>query len=48
MRAHYELGEVLERKGDAGDAVEHLRLAARGTDAEAKAAALQLLQRLGR
>jgi predicted CXXCH cytochrome family protein len=45
-RAHYELGAVLERKGDAGAALEHLRIAAQGTDAEAKAAALQLLQRL--
>jgi predicted CXXCH cytochrome family protein len=47
-RAQYELGAALARKGDSGGALEHLRIAARGTDAEAKAAALQLLQRLGR
>jgi predicted CXXCH cytochrome family protein len=47
-RAHYELGAALNRQGDAGAALEHLRIAARGTDAEAKAAALQLLQSLGR
>ena len=46
-RAQYELGEVLARKGAAGAALEHLRLAAQGTDAEAKAAAMQLLRSLG-
>jgi Flp pilus assembly protein TadD len=45
-RAHYELGALLARKGDAGAAVEHLRIAAQGTDAQAKAAAQQLLQSL--
>jgi predicted CXXCH cytochrome family protein len=47
-RAHYELGAVLQRKGDVSGALEHLRIAAQGTDAQAKAAALQLLQLLRR
>ena len=47
-RAQFELGVVLGRKGDFAAAAEHLRLAAQGTDAEAKASAQQLLQRLGR
>ena len=47
-RAHYELGAVLDRKGDTAAAVEQLTIAARGTDAAAKASAQQLLQRLRR
>lgn len=47
-RAQYELGTVLAQKGDATGAVEHLRVAANGPDAELKAAAQQILQRLGR
>jgi tetratricopeptide (TPR) repeat protein len=43
-RAHYELGAVLERRGDAAAAIEHLEIAAQGTDAEAKASARQLLE----
>lgn len=46
-RAHLELAMVLGRKGDTAAAAEHLRTAASGSDAEAKAAAQQLLQRLG-
>ncbi len=46
--AHLELAMVLGRKGDTTAAVEHLKIAAGGTDAEAKARAQQLLQRLGR
>ncbi|MGO9257182.1 MAG: tetratricopeptide repeat protein [Bryobacteraceae bacterium] len=47
-RAQYELGAVLAQKGDARGALEHLKIASQGTDAEVKAAALQLMQRLGR
>ncbi len=47
-RAHYELGAVLQQKGDTAAALEHLTLAAQGTDAQAKAAAQQLLQQLKR
>ncbi len=47
-RAHFELGVVLGRVRDYAGAEEHLKLAAQGTDPEAKASALQLLQRLGR
>jgi predicted CXXCH cytochrome family protein len=48
FRAHYELAMVLGRKGDPTGAVEHLRIAANGTDAEARGAALQVLQQLRR
>jgi predicted CXXCH cytochrome family protein len=47
-RAQFELGVALGRKGDFAGAEEHLRMAAQGTDADAKAAAQQLLQKLGR
>jgi predicted CXXCH cytochrome family protein len=47
-RAHFELGVVLGRARDYAGAEEHLKLAAQGTDPDAKASALQLLQRLGR
>ena len=47
-RAHFELGVVLGRTRDYAGAEEHLKLAAQGTDPDAKASALQLLQRLGR
>ena len=46
-RAQYELGAVLQQRGNAAGALQHLRLAAQGQDAQAKAAAQQLLQRLG-
>jgi len=39
---------VLGRKGDFAGAEEHLRMAAQGTDVDAKAAAQQLVQKLGR
>jgi predicted CXXCH cytochrome family protein len=45
-RAHYELGTVLARQGDTAAAREQWKLAAQGTDPQAKAAALQLLQNL--
>jgi predicted CXXCH cytochrome family protein len=48
FRAHYELAMALGRKGDSIAAVEHLRIAANGTDAEARGAALQVLQQLRR
>jgi len=47
-RAQYELGAMLAEKGDTPGALEHLKIAAQGADGEAKAAALQLMQRLGR
>jgi predicted CXXCH cytochrome family protein len=47
-RAHFELGVVLGRARDFAGAEEHLKLAAQGTDPDAKASAQQLLQRLGR
>jgi predicted CXXCH cytochrome family protein len=47
-RAHFELGVVLGRVRDYAGAEEHLKLAAQGNDPDAKASALQLLQRLGR
>ena len=46
-RAQYELGVPLQQKGDAA-AVEHLRAAARSSERDAKAAAQQLLQKMGR
>jgi Flp pilus assembly protein TadD len=46
-RAHYELGVALARAGDRAGAVEHLKLAAQGPEADAKAAALQVLRSLG-
>ncbi len=46
-RAQYELAVALGLKRDRAGAIEHLKLAANGTDAEAKADALQLLQKLG-
>ena len=47
-RAQYQLGAVLAQKGDPIAAMEHLRIAAGGPDAEVKAAAQQMLQKLGR
>jgi len=47
-RAHFELGVVLGRVRDYAGAEEHLKLAAQGTDPDAKASAQQLLQKLGR
>jgi predicted CXXCH cytochrome family protein len=45
--AHYELGVALARAGNRAAAIEHLKLAAHGADAQAKAAALQVLRNLG-
>jgi predicted CXXCH cytochrome family protein len=47
-RAHYELGLALGRLGNSAAALEHLRMAAQGTDPEARSGALQVLQRLGK
>jgi Flp pilus assembly protein TadD len=47
-RAQFELGAALARQGDSAGAVEHLKIAAQGTDAQASAAARQALQQLGR
>jgi predicted CXXCH cytochrome family protein len=46
-RAHYELGVALARSGNRARAIEQLKLAARGPDADARAAALQVLRSLG-
>jgi Flp pilus assembly protein TadD len=46
-RAHYELGVALSMKGDTAGAIQHFRLAAQGNDPQAKAAALDLLQKSG-
>jgi Flp pilus assembly protein TadD len=46
-RAHFELGVVLGREHDSAGAVEHLKLAAEGSDPDAKASAQQLLKSLG-
>ena len=46
--AHYQLAMALGRSGDVTGAVEHLKIAASGSDAEARAAALQVLQQLRR
>ncbi len=47
-RAHFELAMALGRKGDSIGALQHLRIASNGSDAEVRAAALEMLQRLGR
>jgi len=47
-RAHFELGVVLGRARDYAGAEEHLKLAAQGTDPDAKASAQELLRKLGR
>ena len=46
-RAHYELGVALARTGKREGGVAHLKLAAQGPDADARAAALQVLRSLG-
>jgi Flp pilus assembly protein TadD len=47
-RAQFELGMALGRRGDSTGAIEHLKIAASGSDAEVRAAALQVLQQVGR
>lgn len=47
-RAHFELAMALGRSGNPAAAREHLTLAANGSDAEVRAQALDVLQRLGR
>ncbi|PWU03081.1 MAG: hypothetical protein C5B51_19700 [Terriglobia bacterium] len=46
-RAHFELAMALGRSGNAGAARQHLTIAANGSDAEVRAQALEVLQRLG-
>jgi len=46
-RAHFELGMALGRKGNSPAAIEQLKLAANGSDANVRAAALEVLQKLG-
>jgi tetratricopeptide (TPR) repeat protein len=46
-RAHYELGVALARNGDRARAIDHLKLAAQSPEADARAAALQVLRSLG-
>jgi predicted CXXCH cytochrome family protein len=45
-RAQFQLGETLARRGDSAGARQHLVLAAQGADPEARASALEILQRL--
>jgi len=47
-RAHFELAMALGRSGNAGAAREQLTIAANGSDAEVRAQALEVLQRMGR
>ncbi len=47
-RAHFELAMALGRSGNAVSAREQLTIAANGSDAEVRAQALDVLQRLGR
>lgn len=46
-RAHYELGVVLAQAGDSAAAIEQLRAAARDADPNLRAAAAEMLRRLG-
>lgn len=47
-RAHFELAMALGRSGNTGAAREHLAIAARGSDPDVRAQALDVLQKLGR
>ena len=47
-RAHFELAMALGQSGNAGAAREQLTIAANGSDAEVRAQALDVLQKLGR
>ncbi|HKE30062.1 MAG TPA: tetratricopeptide repeat protein [Bryobacteraceae bacterium] len=47
VRAHYELGAALAQTGDSAGAVQHFRMAAEGTDLNIRAAAIEMLHRLG-
>jgi tetratricopeptide (TPR) repeat protein len=47
-RAHFELAMALGQSGNAGAAREQLTIAAHGSDAEVRAQALDVLQKLGR
>ena len=47
-RAHYELGLALGMKGDGEASVEQLRIAAGGQDAEARALAVEVLEKVGK
>ena len=47
-RAHFELAMALGQSGNAGAAREQLTIAANGSDADVRAQALDVLQRLGR
>ena len=46
-RAHYELGAALSQSGDTAGAKEHFRAAARDPDPNIRAAATEMLRRLG-
>ncbi len=46
-RAHYELGVVLAQTGDSAGAAQHFRIAARDIDPNIRAAANEMLQRIG-
>ena len=46
-RAHYELGAALGESGNSAGAIEHFRIAARDADPNIRAAATEMLRRLG-
>ncbi len=46
-RAHYELGVALNQSGDSAGAIGHFRLAARDANPNIKAAANEMLRRMG-
>jgi predicted CXXCH cytochrome family protein len=46
-RAHYELGVALSQSGDSAGAIAHLRIAARDADPNIRAAANEMLRRMG-
>ena len=46
-RAHYELGAALSQSGDNARAIEHFKIAARDVDPNIRAAAAEMLRRIG-
>ena len=46
-RAHYELGAALSQSGDSAAAIAHFRIAARDSDPNIRAAASEMLRRIG-
>jgi Flp pilus assembly protein TadD len=46
-RAHYELGVALSQSDDNARAIEHFKIAARDVDPNIRAAAAEMLRRIG-